>query len=243
MNKWIAIPVIAVLAVALIVVGVFLWQQTDKLGEARDDIAALEDNVATLEGNVADLEGDLAATQSELAATRTGLAVTLSDLAATQSDLADTESELATTQSNLVATQSDLADTESELATTQGDLAATQSDLAAALDQVSQLEDFKTGAISTWASLLPKVELAERISYFDALLYGDSPRAESVYEDLSDYVEAVDDTELSELWDECLSEWDYGTFDDWCEAYVEFLDRLVDLLSADIEAMELQLAE
>jgi len=49
MNKWIAIPVITVLAIALIGGGYFLWQQTDKLGDAEDEIVVLEDNVSSLE--------------------------------------------------------------------------------------------------------------------------------------------------------------------------------------------------
>ncbi len=52
MNKWIAIPVITILAVGIFAGVYFLWQQTSNLGEAESEIVALEGNVATLEGNV-----------------------------------------------------------------------------------------------------------------------------------------------------------------------------------------------
>ncbi len=67
MNKWIAIPVIAVLAIGVIGVGYLYWQQTNKLGEAESEIVALEGNVSTLEGNVSTLEVNL--TESEVTVT------------------------------------------------------------------------------------------------------------------------------------------------------------------------------
>ena len=42
MNKWTAISIISVLAVGAIVLGVFYFQETGKLKDARDEIVALE---------------------------------------------------------------------------------------------------------------------------------------------------------------------------------------------------------
>ena len=71
MNKWIAIPVIAVLAIGIIVGGYFLWQQNNKLAdtltEAESEIVTLEGNVSTLEGNVSTLEGNVSTLEGELA--------------------------------------------------------------------------------------------------------------------------------------------------------------------------------
>ncbi len=77
MKKWIAIPVIAILAVGVIVCGVFLWQQTTKLGDAQTEIVTLEGDVATLEGDVATLEGDVATLEGNVA-TLEGTVSTLS---------------------------------------------------------------------------------------------------------------------------------------------------------------------
>jgi len=56
LNKRIAIPVITVLAIAVIATGYFVVQQSNKLGEAGSEIVALEDNVSALEENVSTLE-------------------------------------------------------------------------------------------------------------------------------------------------------------------------------------------
>lgn len=56
MNKRVAIPVITVLASAVIATGYFVVQQSNKLGEAGSEIVALEDNVSALEDNVSTLE-------------------------------------------------------------------------------------------------------------------------------------------------------------------------------------------
>ena len=56
MNKRVAIPVITVLASAVIATGYFVVQQSNKLGEAGSEIVALEDNVSALEENVSTLE-------------------------------------------------------------------------------------------------------------------------------------------------------------------------------------------
>jgi len=83
MNKWIAIPVIAVLAVVTVAGGYFLWQQTTKLGEAQAEIVTLEDNVSTLEGNVSTLQGKLTDSEAEVS----DLEVEVSDLEGKASDL------------------------------------------------------------------------------------------------------------------------------------------------------------
>ena len=56
MNKWIAIPVITVLAVGVSAAGYFVLQQTNKLREAESEIVALEENVSALDVELADSE-------------------------------------------------------------------------------------------------------------------------------------------------------------------------------------------
>ncbi len=47
MKKWIAIPVIAVLAIGVIITGYSLWQQTSKLTEANEQIVTLKASLVT----------------------------------------------------------------------------------------------------------------------------------------------------------------------------------------------------
>ncbi|MCL0050772.1 hypothetical protein M1N22_02880 [Dehalococcoidia bacterium] len=87
MNKRIAIPVIAVLAVAVVVVGFFLGQQTSKLGEAESEIVALEGNVATLEGNISTLETELAESEARVSILEADLVTANAKIEDLQADL------------------------------------------------------------------------------------------------------------------------------------------------------------
>lgn len=97
MKKRIAIPVIAVLAIMLIVGGYFLWQQTskltDELTEAKSEISALEGNVSTLEGNVVTLKTKLADSEAEVSTLDADLSAAQSRISSLQSDLITAESE------------------------------------------------------------------------------------------------------------------------------------------------------
>ena len=73
MNKWIAIPVITVLAIAVIVTGYFVVQQANKLREAESEIVALEDSASTLEDNVSLQEGKLTDLEAKLSTLETDL--------------------------------------------------------------------------------------------------------------------------------------------------------------------------
>ncbi len=113
MNKRIAIPVIGVLAVGLIVTGVFYLQGTSKLGDAQDEIAGLQGDVSGLEGDLATTEADLAATEADLAATEAGQAATEVDLADSAARVSTLEGELDQAASAAL-TQQDINSTLSE---------------------------------------------------------------------------------------------------------------------------------
>jgi len=61
MNKWIAIPIIGIMAVGFTITGVFYLQDTNKLDDAQNTIT-------NLQGDVSDLKGDLAAAERNLTA-------------------------------------------------------------------------------------------------------------------------------------------------------------------------------
>lgn len=142
------------------------------------------------------------------------------------------------------AAQTQVASLESDLAATEADLATAESDLAAAQAQVSQLEDFKTELTSSWASLSPKLELINQITYIFALYEaGEDILVGFAILGFTPYVDAVGDTELSEIWEQCLefiNQWEGTQFD---QKFAELIDRALELVEADIEAMEAQLPE
>jgi outer membrane murein-binding lipoprotein Lpp len=142
------------------------------------------------------------------------------------------------------AAQSQVASLESDLAATESDLATAESDLAAAQAQVSQLEGFKTELTSSWASLLPKLELINQITNIFALSEaGGEVEVFAAVMGLTPYVDAVGDTELSEIWDQCLEFIDQGKATAFDHKFAELIDKALELAETDIEAIEAQLPE
>jgi outer membrane murein-binding lipoprotein Lpp len=142
------------------------------------------------------------------------------------------------------AAQSQVASLESDLAATESDLATAESDLAAAQAQVSQLEGFKTELTSSWASFLPKLELINQITNIFALHEaGEETLSVIAVLGLTQYVDAVGDTELSEIWDQCLEFIDQGKATAFDHKFAELIDKALELAETDIEAIEAQLPE
>ena len=119
MNKWIAIPVIAVLAVGIIAGGYFLWQQTSKLGDAESEIVALEGDVATLEGNVATLEGNVLALEGNIATLQTDLAESEATVSTLETDLAESEATVSTLEADLGTANSEISSLQADVRTQQ----------------------------------------------------------------------------------------------------------------------------
>ena len=94
--KWIAILVIAVLAIALIGSGYFLWQQTNNLEQAKAEIVVLEDNVSTLKGNVSTLEGDVATLETKLADSEATVSSLEADLETANAEIEDLQADVST---------------------------------------------------------------------------------------------------------------------------------------------------
>ncbi|MCL0090660.1 hypothetical protein M1O13_01480 [Dehalococcoidia bacterium] len=117
MNKWIAIPVIAVLAVGIIASGYFLWQQISKLGEAESEIVALEGNVSTLEGKVSTLETDLAESEAKVSSLE-------ADLEAADSSIIRLEGNVSTLEGKVSTLETDLAESEAKVSSLEADLEA-----------------------------------------------------------------------------------------------------------------------
>ncbi len=105
MNKWLAIPVIAVLVVGLIVGGYFLSRQAAKLGEAESEIVALEGDVSALEVNVTTLAGDITALAGNVSTLETELAESAATAATLAADLGTANSTVSNLRSDLSTQQ------------------------------------------------------------------------------------------------------------------------------------------
>ncbi len=145
MNKWIAIPVIAVLAVGIIVGGYFLWQQTDKLGEAESEIVALEGNVSTLEGDVSTLEGDVLTLEGDVSTLEGNVSTLEGNVSTLEGNVSTLETDLAESEATASALEADLGTANSRISSLQADVSTQQtinSSLSAELKMVKDPRHF-----------------------------------------------------------------------------------------------------
>jgi septal ring factor EnvC (AmiA/AmiB activator) len=100
MNKWIAIPVIAVLLIAVIVMAVVMTQQignlNDELSDAEADITMLTSEVNSLNASVSSLQGELTESQNEAVALQASLNTANNQIAALQDTVESQQSTIDT---------------------------------------------------------------------------------------------------------------------------------------------------
>jgi len=140
MSKAIAIPVICVLAVAFLVTGYFLWSQTGKLGDARDEIADLEGNVASLEGNIDDLEGEVSALEGNVDDLEENVSDLEDEVTDLEGNVSDLEDDLADSEATVSYLEISLADANSEISGLEGDVLALESTNASLTDELDTVK-------------------------------------------------------------------------------------------------------
>jgi len=108
MNKWVTIPVISILAIAVIGVGVFLWLQTSKLGDAESEIvsqeseiASLEEEVTSLQGNVTNLEANVTSLEDNVSTLETSLSDSEEMASTLETDLETANSKISNLQGDV----------------------------------------------------------------------------------------------------------------------------------------------
>ena len=142
--------VIAILAVALIGLGVFYFIES---GNLKTDISNLESDVAALETDVAAKQANINSLQTQLADEKATVAGLEADLAEEQANVANLETQLADTTSQLNASQAEVTRLEAELAASQLEVANLQDELAAAMANVASLESELEDALAQVESL------------------------------------------------------------------------------------------
>lgn len=154
MNKWMAIPVITVLALGVIAVGYLYWQQTSKLGDAESEIVTLEGNVDTLEGNVATLEGNVDTLESDVATLEGNVTTLEGNVATLEGDVTTLEVEVSTLETDLADSEAQVSSMQSSLATATAKVSSQQtinSALSAELKTVKDPRHFSsTQELADW---------------------------------------------------------------------------------------------
>jgi predicted nucleic acid-binding Zn-ribbon protein len=108
--------VMAVLAAALITVGVLYGMESSNLKQARTDIAGLENNVASLQTQLTAEQANAAALQTQLTATINDLNASRDEVAQLEDDLSASEQHIADLQTELDAANAELAQAYTEIA-------------------------------------------------------------------------------------------------------------------------------
>jgi len=148
-NKWIIIPIIAILLAGTVVNGVFYFQQGAKLDETQTQLAALEGDLSATEGNISTLEAGISALEGDLSALEgdlSGLQGGVSDL---QGDVSVLDSGVTDLQSGFSSLQGDLSDVEDNLGALTGDFSALGNSFLALEGNLSALEGDVTDLGST----------------------------------------------------------------------------------------------
>jgi len=100
MNKWIAIPVIAVLVIGIVVVAVIMTQRigklNDELSDAKVEIAALMSQVSNLEKSVSSLQGKLGDSENKASALQADLNAANTHSAALEDTIKSLQSSIST---------------------------------------------------------------------------------------------------------------------------------------------------
>lgn len=94
MNKWVAIIVIAVLVVVILGGGYYLWQQTDKLTEARAQVASLEGDVSSLQGKLTESQAEVSSLQGKLTASEATVTSLRTDLSTANATIKSLDADL-----------------------------------------------------------------------------------------------------------------------------------------------------
>ncbi|MBT9141475.1 MAG: Peptidyl-prolyl cis-trans isomerase B [Dehalococcoidia bacterium] len=167
MNKWIAIPVIAVLVIGIIVIGYFLWQQTDKLEEAESEIVALEGNVSALQTNLTESEATVSSLGAQLAVANAEIVALEGNVAALQTNLTESEAtvsslgaqlavanaEIVALEGNVAALQTNLTESEATVSSLGAELAVANAEIVALEGNVAALQTKLTESEAAVSSL------------------------------------------------------------------------------------------
>ncbi len=164
MNKWVAIPIVIVLAAATISNGVFYLQESSKLKEARAQIAFLEGNLSAVEGDVSALESDVSALggnvfalEGDISALEGNLSAVEGDVSALESDVSAVEGNVSALEGNVFALEGDISALEGDVSAVEGDVSALEGDVLALKGDVLALEPDGRAVMEVAAMLAPSV--------------------------------------------------------------------------------------
>ena len=141
MNKWVAIPIVIVLATATITNGFFYLQESSKLEDAQLEIAALQGGFSTLGGDVSSLKGDVSLLEGDVSGFEGNLSALGENVSALGGDVSALEGDVSTLGGDVSALGGDVSALEDGVSALGGDVSALEGNVSTLGGDVSVLED------------------------------------------------------------------------------------------------------
>jgi S1-C subfamily serine protease len=132
MNKWVIIPIVAILAVGTIANGVLYMQESSKLKDTQAEMAALQGDFSTLEGGVSALEGNVSGLEGNLSTLEGNYSIL-------EGNVSGLEGDVSTLGGDVSALGGDVSALEGDVSILEGDVSALEAHDRAVMDVVAMV--------------------------------------------------------------------------------------------------------
>ncbi len=164
-----------------------------------------------------------------------------------QSQVNSQQAQIQTLQGDLDGAKTDLTAAQSKIGTLESDLNKSQEQIKSLQSSVSsaqsQLSTFKSDLNSSWTAYGKNAELGEYLlRYWAAAARGDEATLTTMTLDMVKYVDAVGDTELSQLWKDFLKYVGEGKGTEGMQCFSQLMLKNIELAEKDAQAINARLS-
>ena len=139
MNKWVAIPIIIILAAATITNGVFYFQESSKLKDTQSQLAALEADLFDLGGSLSTLEGGVSSLEGSFSSLDEDVSTLGSNLSGIEGDVSTLGGDISTLEGGLSGLQGDVSALEGGVSSLEGSFSSLDEDVSTLEGSISLL--------------------------------------------------------------------------------------------------------
>ncbi|MCK5124529.1 MAG: trypsin-like peptidase domain-containing protein, partial [Dehalococcoidia bacterium] len=145
MNKWVAIPVLVILAIGTIANGVLYFQASGQLDDTKSLLASLEGNVTSLEGNVSTVQGSVSGLEGDVAAVEGNVSDILGNVSSLEGNVSGLEGNVSAIEGSLSGVEGNVSTIEGNISGLEGNFSSLENDFSTLQDSVSGLEGNLSG--------------------------------------------------------------------------------------------------
>ena len=145
MNKWVAIPILVILAIGTIANGVLYFQASGQLDDTKSLLASLEGNVTSLEGNVSTVQGSVSGLEGDVAAVEGNVSDILGNVSSLEGNVSGLEGNVSAIEGSLSGVEGNVSTIEGNISGLEGNFSSLENDFSTLQDSVSGLEGNLSG--------------------------------------------------------------------------------------------------